>query len=144
MFSVFARFSRNDGSQKICTSNKRIYSIFLAQPEYNNKPVAQCIDKDREEDNFVYSVNTYFFDTPTIDSLAPEIVLIRHILTSGTEKQQKFSNINVPLLTHCGLVRLFHGGQVNLASLPLLLSHVMITDKVNEAELPLFALSQIS
>ena len=68
--------------------------------EWRKDGNSQCIEKGWQQDNFVYSVNKYFFNTSSISNMAI-IILIRHISTFLKEKQDKVSDENVLLLTHC-------------------------------------------
>ena len=62
-----------------------------------------ALKKDRQEDNFVYNIFYIFFDKSNLFSMVP--VIMRHISTFRKKKQQKVSDENVLLLTHCASVR---------------------------------------
>ena len=72
---------------------------------------AQCIENDKQEDNFVYSINTYFLTHQTLLACVGGgrghysycNCLNMTYSTILNIKQPKNSDENVLLLTHCGV-----------------------------------------
>ena len=69
--------------------------------------MAQCIEKGKQEDNFVYSVNEVDMHQTFLTSVVTSLCncLNRHISTFRKEELEKSSDENVLLLTHCASIR---------------------------------------
>ena len=63
----------------------RKFHLYWWESEERKK--VQCIEKGRHDDNFIYSINKYFWTRKHGWSLVPVIVLIRQISTCRKEKQ---------------------------------------------------------